>query len=198
MEPTIEILKIKTTDIIFQDFEYGRGKIIISDSSYGYNFSYFWGSMGSTLKEFLLSINSGYFVNKLSTRHQGGVCLKRTMRTIKKFIKVDIGLQWYEHMEFQKDMREKINEFIDEYSDEISPDYFGYKLEELVKSFDYDLIERGYTRDSIERDFKNIWSGEWWHFLEYTTPQENIWLEKLHGKLKKVISKELKVVSKTA
>ena len=42
----MEHFRINSTDIILQDFNKGEGKIIISNDSFGYNFSYYWGAMG--------------------------------------------------------------------------------------------------------------------------------------------------------
>jgi len=48
----METIRIDTTDVILRDDAPGKGKIMISDDGWGYNFSYYWGAMGSGIKEF--------------------------------------------------------------------------------------------------------------------------------------------------
>jgi hypothetical protein len=64
VENNIFKIKINNTDIFLEDFGDNKGKITVSDT-YGYNYSMFWGAMGGSLKDFLCSINSEYFADKL-------------------------------------------------------------------------------------------------------------------------------------
>jgi len=111
-EIDIEVIKIDDTDIILQDEGDGRGKITISNS-WGYNYSHFWGSMGGSLKEFLLRINEGYFIDKLSDFDDRGVFDgKATMTAVRKHIREEMSyeLPWYKYMSAQKELREKFKE----------------------------------------------------------------------------------------
>ena len=61
----MELIKIKDTDIILQNFEKkGQGKIIIADNWRG-AFTYSWDAMGSDINNFICDINNDYFANKL-------------------------------------------------------------------------------------------------------------------------------------
>src|ERR1700761_5725172 len=102
-------IKIDTTDIILMDVGSGRGKIIISDTSRQFTSSYFWGAMGSSLPDFLLRINSDYFVRNLTTARHGEFNARKTMSAIRRWLRTDCEFRWYEHMEFQKDLRYELN-----------------------------------------------------------------------------------------
>jgi hypothetical protein len=184
----MESFRIGTTDVILQDYEDGKGKIIISDDDFGYDFSYYWGAMGenTNLKKFITSINSDYFVNKLGPHSQGPIDSKRTMRNVRRFIREEMDLPWYKHLEFQKDMREKLNDF----QNEIYTDYqFAEEWNSLVDyRLDYYLIEDRFDREEIESAFKGI--CEQWYFIEYETHPENVWLNNFHKKLVKYFNKK--------
>ena len=66
-------IRINDSDIFLENFEKeGHGKITISNS-WGYNFSYEWGSMGCCLEDFILSINEGYFISQSPPPEGGGL-----------------------------------------------------------------------------------------------------------------------------
>lgn len=184
----MEYLKIEHTDIFLDDQGNGRGKIIISNTS-GYNFSYYWGSMGSSLKEFLCDIDSGYFINKLC-RNDSVFCGRSTVKAIRKLIKTDYSweLPWYKHMEFQKELRVKIKDL----ENCSSNDEFVHIALNIPDSLDYYLIEDKYDRKDIEGVMKSIFS-EPWYMIETKPSDEARFLESLHKKLRKVlISKTVK------
>jgi len=187
----METLRIGTTDVILQDFEVGQGKLIISDDDYGYNFSYYWGSMGkdTDLSKFLTECNTSYFTMKLGPTDSGPIDSKRTIRNVRTHIREEMCLNWYEHMEFQKDMRERLKDFERKI---YSQEHFVHEWDNFVKySLDYYLIEDKYDRDSIEQEFNGI--CEPWHFIETEEHRENIWLNKFHKKLVKELKKSLVV-----
>lgn len=185
-----ETLRIGSTDVILQDYEPGKGKIIISDDDYGYNFSYFWGAMGegSNLRDFLCRINSSYFVGKLSCRTQGDFDAKKTFTNIRKYIREEMSyeLPWYKHMNFQKDMREHLRDWERDCVNE--HDFVGCWNDFMKYTLDYYLIEDKYDREHVEKSFNGI--EEPWSFIAYKTPREHIWLENFHKKLQKFLNKK--------
>jgi hypothetical protein len=190
----MELIKIGTADIILQDFGDGKGKIIISDSDWDYNFSYFWGSMGVSLKDFLCRIDSGYFIGKLCPSIKGPISGKRTLANIRRSIRENMSchLPWYKHMEFQKDMREKLNDFEREFQGE---DEFIRGIENLVEwELNFYLIEDRHDRESIKKNLEDVLCSEPWYYIEYDNPHEHKYLEKLHKKLKKIIKKQQQLV----
>lgn len=177
----MRLIKIGTTDVILKDDEIsGRGKIIISDSSYGYNFSYFWGSMGCTLTEFLKDIDSHYFTKNLGTNLQE-FNADKSFAAIRSEIKKNIP--WYKHTEFQKDMRQRLM-YIQEYNC-YGQESFVHELSNFVDRFDWYLIDK-YDRDELKDELDNIFS-EPWHYIVLKESRENIWLQELHKKLKEIL-----------
>jgi hypothetical protein len=186
----MNLIQIDDTDIILQDFEAGHGKIIISDNDWGYNFSHYWGAMGenTNIAQFLCRINSSYFIDKLSNRQHGDFSPKKTFKNIRKYIREECSceLPWYKHLEFQKDLREKLNDWEKECGCEHEfvnswTYFFKYTL-------NYYLIEDRYDQKEIESMFNNI--TEEWNFIVYDEPRENIWLNKLFPKLQSYLKKE--------
>ncbi len=182
------MLKIDETDIFIQEHGDGRGKITISNT-YGKNYSYYWGSMHGTMVDFLKSMSSDYFAGKLlGAKSSYDMDVKATFKAIRRHIADEIGLKWYEHMEFQKDMREKLNEFQHQIESDQSQELFVYKFPQFIDNLDYYLIEDSpvysyHTRNSLEREFKNI--SECWGFIQTKVSAEHHWLENLHNKIKK-------------
>lgn len=177
----VEIIKIDTCDVILQDFEPGNGKIIISDNSCGYNFSYHWGSMGkeSDLKDFILRINSDYFTDKLSSPFaKGEINSRKTFANIRKAIAIE--LPWYKHTEFQKNIRESLNNLQKCFYDE---NYLINQLSSFIDNkLNFYLIEKEWERKSIKESLKSVFS-EVWNYFEYHDPKEHVYLKKLHKKL---------------
>jgi len=188
-ESTITRLKIDNTDIFLEDFEEGQGKITISNT-YGQNYSMFWGSMGGTLSEFICRINASYFSDKLLGRHPSTqMDVKKTFRNIRKYIREELGLNWYEHQEFQKDMREKLNNFQQYCDSECDQRFFvDHFFSSFINRLDYYLIKDRYDQKEIEERFSSI--SEQWYFIEEKQNQNYLFLEDLHKKLiKKLKSK---------
>lgn len=179
-------LKIEGTDIILQDLEKGQGKIIIANT-YGFNFSYFWGAMGSSLSEFILGIDSVYFCkNLLPPSDRGVLDAKGTFKNIRDHIKNEMYLPWYNEMEFQKSMRESLKEFQNECTETQSEHFFVESWDRFINNLDYYLLDDSNVEDS----FKGI--CEHWHFIEKGPSEGEIFLQKLFPKLQKEIKKTLK------
>lgn len=179
--------KIGETAIILENFDYGQGKITVKDYNHGV-YSHYWGAMGGTLEDFLLSINSDYFADKLlGRRNMHSFDAKKTFRNVRKFIREEIGLPWYKHLEFQEDLREKLNTFqsncVEYNSEHYFIDHFDWYLSKLLS---FNRIEDRYDREDLETAFKEI--SEPWGFIETSESETTKWLKKLHTKIKKPIS----------
>lgn len=181
--------KIDSADVILNDLGDGHGKIIISDTEWGYNFSYYWGAMGNrSLAEFLCSINSDYFINKLGPIDKGEINTKKTITNIRKGIKEYFNSEypWYTEMDFQKDMRDKLKDL--EKEGFYGVDNYFYAINNFVDSLDYYNIGNKYERNRIEETIKLIFN-EPWYYLAYNEHRENIYLQKFHKKLVKELTK---------
>jgi len=181
-------LKIDETEIFLEELGENKGKIIIANP-YGHNYSMYWGSMGGTLKEFIVSINSDYFSDKLLGHISREVfCAKGTFRNVRKFIREELCLPWYKHMEFQKDFREKLKQFeencIEINSEQYFVDQFNYYFSTAPN---FHLIEDRWQMQDVESDFSNI--SEPWHFIATKESDQTKWLKNLHKKLKKELKK---------
>jgi hypothetical protein len=187
---SLQHIKIKDTDIILQDFEFGGGKLIISNNQY--DLSYTWGAMSTTLKEFLLRINSDYFVRNMTNVRHDPMCAKSTMKAIRKAIASE--LPWYKYMAFQKNLRMNLKIFQSRYMD--NEREFVDCFSDFHKELDYYLIEDKYDRKDVEGIFESICTQEPWHFIETTEHPQKKWLAILFKDLVVYLKSELKEISK--
>ena len=175
--------KIKTADIILENYEKGQGKIIISDL-YNGSFSYYWGSMGESIEEFLMSINSSYFAGKLCV-NQFVFSGKQTAKEIRKYIREEMkyDLPWYRFKDGQKELREKIKE--------IERSENQYEALSIIESLPNSLfcLDMDYKE---EKEFiqiiKDMVSTEPWNFLQNDYSQEYRYLTKLHKQIKSFLN----------
>lgn len=175
-------LRIGTTDVILNDYEPGKGKIIISDDDFGYNFSYYWGSMGKdSLKEFLSGVDIYYFVNKLGSHENGDIDMDKTMRAVRKFWKEDSGCKWYEFIEEQKELREKFNDLQKTCT---SAHEFVDAMNNIDDNFYFSALKPLNNFQCALQLIKN----EPWHFIQYEQHKHNRWLTKFFPLLKQAIS----------
>jgi len=191
----MEHIRIGYTDIILQEFGDGKGKIIISDDDYGYDFSYYWGAMGkdTTLKSFLKKINSDYFVNKLSHNLKGPMNVRKTFVALRAYIQecFQYELQWFEHIEFQRGFRKELRNFQKEVGCDTQ---FIQEIQDFHNRLDFYLIKERYEQEKFEKLFKDIFSYcEPWGFIVYDTHPEEVFLEKLHAKLKEELSRPVQL-----
>jgi hypothetical protein len=187
MSNNIQKIKIKGVDIILENTAPNQGKIIVSDNN-GNNYSMFWGAMGSTLQEFLCGINSSYFSDKLlgSERSQT-FNVKKTFKELRKFIREDLDLPWYKHLEFQKDFREKLKSFENECLEYPYDRFFVDGFQDCFSvSPNFYLIDDSYERSRIEKDFKSI--SELWHFIQTSESDTCKWLQSIHKQLIKKLN----------
>ena len=189
----MEHFKVNNADVFFDDLGNGKGKLIISDDEYGYNFSYYWGSMGCNLKQFLKSIDSGYFVKKLSNVVDRPINVKKTFIALRVYLQecLSYELKWYQHTEFQKDFRKKLKEFQNNVDDK-------HHFIDLTQSFhnelDFYLIENVKERREVEKLFERIFSqSEPWNFICSNAHPEEIYLKNIHKKLQKTLKKPVQL-----
>ncbi|MGJ1362911.1 hypothetical protein ACR79B_20635 [Sphingobacterium spiritivorum] len=180
-------IRIDHTDVILQDYEDGKGKIIISNDDRDINLSYYWGSMGQgyNLSKFILKTNDEYLIRKLGERDDDGpINIKRTMANVRKFIKEEAGWRWYMNKEADKELRESLNK-VQQFSG--CQNEFVHMMQDLDVSFPKDSLYHEY-----ESDFKDMISSitcEPWYFIVNDPPETNIWLQKFLPKLRTHLNK---------
>jgi hypothetical protein len=183
-----EVIYINKTKILLEDIEENKGRITILDPKYG-KLEMFWGAMGGNLKDFLLYINHDYFCDKLLGYESSQVFdVKKTFKELRKFIRTELDLPWYKHMDFQKNLRQKLNYFQDVCYKTNSEDYFVQNFNyHLGTTPDFYLIENRFEKEIIEKNFKSI--EEPWHFINTKDSEKAKWLKKLHDKIKNKLIK---------
>lgn len=188
--------KIDSADIILNDLGGGQGKIIIADTSWGYNFSYFWGAMGMDLIDFLIKINAGYFTGKLGPTAQGDINVRKTMASVRKGLKEYFYSEypWYVEKEFQSELRYQLKEMEDEGFESV--DHFISSINRFSDDLNYYLINDRHDRERIKKLIKDS-LNEPWYFIVHDEHRQNIYLTKLHKKLVKVLKKLKKDKIKT-
>ena len=182
----IEKITIDETDILLEDIAPEKGKIIVTNS-YGNNYSCYWGAMGGDLKAFITGINPDYFASKLmGADDENEMDVDATFAEVRKFIKKDMCLAWYEHREFQKHMREVLNDFQRSCKERPDDRYFVDAFTSLfINRLNFRLIDDKYDEARWKNDFENI--SEPWHFIQNRPNAKYKWLVNLHGKLVKKI-----------
>jgi len=83
-------------------------------------------------------------------------------------------------------MRKKLNS-LERYTD--NENQLVNLLGNFYNSLDFHLIDDWYDKEIIESIFEDL-GCECWHMFLYKEPRENIFLSKLHKKLKKHIENE--------
>lgn len=190
LENGIQKYLINDAHVYFENLGENQGKLIIDTGLNTY--STYWGSMSGNLYDFLLRIDNDYFANRLCSKNYSPNW-KKTFTNIRKSIKSDLDLPWYEHQEFQKSMREKINEFEKTCIDINSVDWFISNIDYyMIKSMNFYLIENDFDARNIEKTFKGYFNCEPWHLVVETESHEYKYLKKLHNEIKKFINKCLK------
>lgn len=183
----VEKLKIGDVEIYLEDFGEGKGKIILSNTN-GTSYSYYWNAMGGSLKEFLSSLSGDYFARcLLGPNDRFVIDWKKTFAEVRRHIRNELSLPWYSNMEFQVEMRRRLNRFQRNCVESNTAEYF-------VHGFDYDFVERldfyliEENREYLEKDFKRI--DEVWHFLVKKEGPEYLKLIDLLKKLQKILNKK--------
>lgn len=185
----VRSFRLQERDVLLFNIAERQGKIILTDAYYN-NYSYYWGSMGSSsIEKFLIGTNAGYFVDKLLGHKDKSVFSHdKTMANIRKFIKSDV-LPWYHQKEFQKDLRYELNNFGTCESIEEFVHSFGRLIDNLpYYNADSSYSQGGYDKKSLERHFKEMFS-EPWHLAVTESSPEKKSLIKFHGELIKYLEK---------
>jgi hypothetical protein len=184
----VEKLKIGDIEVYLEDFGEGKGKIIISNTN-GTSYSYYWNAMGSSLKDFLCQLNGDYLARcLLGSNERLVVDWKRTFARVRKFIKEELSLPFYMHMEFQYDMRRILRRFQNSCVDVDQIEYFvsGF-YHSFIDRLDFHLIENDTDRKYLSKDFNDV--SEVWHLVEKKESREYLWIVDFHKKLKKELQK---------
>jgi hypothetical protein len=182
----LNIIKINETEVLLQNYEHGRGKIIVSDL-YNGSYSYFWGSMSKSLEDFLMSINAGYFAGCLC-RDKYKFSGKETAKNIRKYIKTEMSNEfpWYKHFNAQKQLREVLKDIerCDNQNDAL------YEIESIYKKVDdFDNADYDESR-RLENYIKDHFNNEPWYFLDTEPSDDYIFLLRLHKDLVKQLKKK--------
>jgi hypothetical protein len=183
----MERITIDGTDVLLDDLGEGRGKIIIANS-YGNNYSTYWGSMNSSLREFLLGINESYFTNRLTPpTDRGEFCGKRSVRNVRQHIKTELSYEipWYKFMETQKSLRGVLKDMERCESDS----EFVSAMSKISNAVDYSDLDRW-----DEEEFRGAMESlecEPWHFIEMGPSHHTLFLNKLFKNLQKCLRKNV-------
>jgi hypothetical protein len=176
-------MKINNYEVVLKNTELGQGLITILTPN-GDKYEYYWCAMNSNIETFLQQIDSEYFVSKLLPLDKMYVTnWNKTFTNIRKFIREEIGLKWYEHHNFQKHLRQNIVEFKNNCKDVDSESYFVDTFHRYLYDYlnwhlmDYDL----YSTNHYQNEFENI--SEVWYFLAKSKSKEYKNMIKLHKAL---------------
>ncbi|GEM_PF-1806963 len=187
MEHKLKHFRLLGTDVILQDYEDGKGKIILSNDDRDYNLSYYWGSMGQgyNLSKFILKTNDGYLINKLGQRSgDGPINMKKTMAAVRKYIRTDTSWRFYMNLEADKELRVALNN-VQRFSD------CQNEFVDMMQNLDVDFPKEGRYHE-YESDFKDMIrsiSTEPWYFIVNEEPDVNIWLSEFLPELRKKLTK---------
>lgn len=175
-------------DVILENLKPGQGKVIIAGPTL--NTSYYWGSMGSSLEEFICSIDLGYWTkNLLPYDVERPVDTRKTFAAFRKQLKENLGYEligygWWKEMEFQEQMRKEIQKAQDSTEGDHS---FMYILNSLPGKMPYSLIRDRYDQKVFEETIE-MTCAEPWHYLVHGQSRE----EKILAEIYSVLRKRLK------
>lgn len=170
--------------VTLEDLREGVGRVSIFIGHR--EFSYTWGAIGdSSIKQFILQTDSGYFCSKLINLDEGLVFSpKNSLRAIKRHISENYP--YYRHMDFQKQMRKTLKK-LETISD--SESFFEELSYSIKHRFDYYLIDNRSDRIEVESFFDNIRPMVWeWFEKEPSGISKTI--SEIHNRLKKQLEKE--------
>ncbi|MDF2851671.1 MAG: Phi17:2 [Sphingobacterium multivorum] len=185
--------RLNYTDVILQDYEDGKGKIILSNDDRDINLSYYWSSMGEgyNLSKFILKVGDEYLIRKLGERDSDGpMNVKKTMAVVRSFIKNETSWRFYMNLEADKNLRLKLKEV-----QELSFDKNDFIR--LMQDLDPD-----FPKQTRWHEYQSEWDEmlqsitiEPWYFIVNDPPSTNIWLSKFLPELKKHLKKESEVLN---
>lgn len=180
--------RIDYTDVILQDYEDGKGKIIISNDDRDINLSYYWGSMGQgyNLSKFILKTNDEYLIRKLGERDDGPINMKKTMASVRSFIKNETSWRFYMNLEADKSLRTELKGVQESSFDKND---FVRRMQDLDPDF---------PKNTRWHEYQSEWDEmlqgitiEPWYFIVNDPPATNIWLSKFLPKIREHLKKEI-------
>lgn len=186
---TNTIIRIGTCDVVLQDYEPGKGKLILSDDDRDHNVSYYWGAMGEgyDLSKFIQKASTGYLVGKLGKRDSDGpIDMKKTMRNVRKFIREETDWRFYMDMEADKELRRELNEIQNDSYDQ------NHFIQLMCNIKPLAWLQKSYYQSEWIDMIEQL-KCEPWHFIETRSPDVNIWLNQFLPKLKTYLKKESEV-----
>ncbi|KKO91766.1 hypothetical protein AAW12_08900 [Sphingobacterium sp. Ag1] len=180
--------RIDYTDVILQDYEDGKGKIIISNDDRDINLSYYWSSMGQgyNLSKFILKTNDEYLIRKLGESDDDGpINMKKTMASVRSFIKNETSWRFYMNLEADKSLRTELNDVQESSFDKND---FVRRMQDLDPDF---------PKNTRWHEFQSEWDEmlqgitiEPWYFIVNDPPETNVWLSKFLPKIREHLKKE--------
>lgn len=174
--------------VVFENIKENHWRITVHSTPNTY--SSYWGAMpANTVKGLIDLMDSHYFAKNLIEHDRRYVPdWKCTFKVLRKFIREELGLKWYQHQAFQKDMRKAIKRFQQWCCDVNSKRYFVDMFEsQFINDLDFGLIEDAIAEKTIKANFESI--TEPWHFIEDKYSNEFVWLMNLHTRIKTALSK---------
>lgn len=176
-------ITIGETTARLEDIRENAGEIVLHDTA-GHNYSYFWGSMGGNISSFIKNMSPDYFSMKLlgaksSFAYDG----KGTFKNLREFIRTYMGLPWYRHMEFQKDLRRALKSYQNRCEHQND---FVLLWTNFICDIDFNLINDRYDRKQIENEFNSL--SEVWGFIQEKHSDEHNFLMDFHKKLKQQLN----------
>ena len=180
--------KVDNVDVMIEDLGEGKGKILISDLNYGYNFSNYWGAMGDSIFDFLIRINADYFADKLGPYGAGEINTRKTMALVRKSLKEYFYSEfpWYVEKEIQQDLRDELKVMATDGF--VSDDHFVSVIDRLEDNLNYYLIDNTYDRARAKEAIKASFS-EPWYCIYHDEHKQITYLKKFHTKLVKKLKK---------
>jgi hypothetical protein len=182
-------LRILDYDILLQDLGQGKGKVIIA--GFDLNTSYYWGAMGENLEDFICSIDTSYWLNKLLPLNvDKPINSRKTFAAFRKQLKECLQDRvypygWWVEREFQAEMWEKVRDIQQSATEEYE---FIDAICLLPEKLDYYLIADKYDRESFKEAIQNACSEPWYCTVKGESREERM-LIKLHKALKKELKR---------
>ena len=171
--------QIQTADIILENIENGKGKIIISDLNNG-SWSFFWGAMGESIENFIKSINSSYFADKLCN-NKFEFSAKQTAKEIRRYIREEMSyeLPWYKFRESQKELRKQIKKI-----EKSNSQYEALALIQDLPNSVYSCELSFKENNEFSKILEDMVSCEPCNFLQNDYSHEYKYLENLHAQIR--------------
>lgn len=153
--------KIKGAQFTLIDVKENHGELILQLAD-GTIYKYYWGAMGCGIVEFIKHCSPDYVVRNLIGTHS---CFaydnKATFKYLREHIRTEMGLRWYVHLDFQKNLRHALRHYQQIATCQNS---FVYGWDMFVSLIDFSLIGNRRDEKDIEGEFKKM--SEVWHFCQ--------------------------------